>query len=111
MFGTGWARTSPHSSATCIPLLLPVQALAVQHAHSAKAKRGPKRGAKANARSKMPVLDFSQLTALYRTGDQHVPGAAMRNLDAASLSARLPQIMRPLSRGSGSDGPAGGGSG
>ena len=80
----------------------------------------------------MPVLDFSQLTALYRTGDQHVPGAAMRNLDAASLSARLPQIMRPLSRGvperrvpltdrprpppdmtrgSGSDGPAGGGGG
>ena len=80
----------------------------------------------------MPVLDFSQLTALYRTGDQHVPGAAMRNLDAASLSARLPQIMRPLSRGvperrvplterprpppdmtrgSGSDGPAGGGNG
>ena len=53
MFGTGWARTSPHSSATYIPLLLPVQALAVQHAHTAKAKRGgPKRGAKANARSK-----------------------------------------------------------
>ena len=34
-------------------------------------------------RVQMPVLDFSQLTALYRTGDQHVPGAAMRNLDAA----------------------------
>ena len=44
----------------------------------------------------MPMLDFSQLTALYRTGDQLVPGAAMRNLDAASLSARLPQITRPL---------------
>lgn len=44
----------------------------------------------------MPMLDFSQLTALYHTGDQLVPGAAMRNLDAASLSARLPQIMRPL---------------
>ena len=115
-----------------VPVVGLTQTLAVQHAHRAKAKRGPKRGAKANARSKMPVLDFSQLTALYRTGDQHVPGAAMRNLDAASLSARLPQIMRPLSRGvperrvplterprpppdmtrgSGSDGPAGGGSG
>ena len=84
-----------------VPVVGLTQALAQQHSLSDKrgAKRGPKRGGKANARSKMPMLDFSQLTALYRTGDQHVPGAAMRNLDAAALSARLPQIMRPLSRG------------
>ena len=50
---TGWARTSAHSSAALDSLLLPVQALA-QHSLSAKrgAKPGPKRGSKANARSK-----------------------------------------------------------
>ena len=50
---TGWDQTCPHSPAACIPLLLPIQALA-QQSLSAKrgAKRGPKRATKANARSK-----------------------------------------------------------
>lgn len=47
---------------------------------------------------KVPLLDFSQITSLYGTGDEDMYEAALQSLDASALSARMPQVARPLSR-------------
>ena len=39
----------------------------------------------------VPLLDFSQITSIYGTGEARASGAALRALDPAALSSRVPQ--------------------